>query len=334
MRGSRGSILIVTLWCAFFLAALSVAVSLHVKPRLDLAGRLIYNTKTYYLAVAGVERAILETKLDKTDLYDELNDSWSRNNEAFREVELGDGVFSIVPPRGDMPAGGTAPADGGEKVDALKYGLVDEERKININTARHDTLQRFFEDTGGLSPDSADDLADAVLDWRGEEVHDPPEGYEYCPKKDDFEVLEELLLVLGMSGELFGKVRGHLTVYGEGRVNVNTADGEVLGALGLSEELIVKIKRFRAGEDAEEGTADDNFFDDIGRMAWKLNEHIRISNREIAELSKASGLGLFTVRSDNFSGSSCGYTRTAREVTRITFVYDRANGVLRYWNEK
>ena len=63
----KGSIVIVVLWSLFFLSALAIAINAHIRPQLDLAEKLIGRTKMYYLARAGVKRAILEVKNDKTD---------------------------------------------------------------------------------------------------------------------------------------------------------------------------------------------------------------------------------------------------------------------------
>ncbi|MFA5096470.1 MAG: helix-hairpin-helix domain-containing protein, partial [Candidatus Omnitrophota bacterium] len=55
----------------------------------------------------------------------------------------------------------------------------------------------------------------------------------------------ELLLVEGMTAERFRKFKDVVTVYGQGKVNINTAGKAALVSIGLDEELADIIMRFR-----------------------------------------------------------------------------------------
>ena len=327
-----GSILIIILWSLFFLSALAVAISAYVRPELDLAGKLMDRTKMYYLANAGVKRAILEIERDETDTYDALSDVWSNNN-AFAKIEVDDGIFSIVNRQTGEPAN-----------RQTKYGLIDEGRKININKVPHSVLKKLFEITCEITSDEASDIADSIIDWRDEDDEPGDNGAEddyysrlkpgYPCKDGDFEIPEELLLVKGLTQEKFDKVKDMITVYSEGSVNINTAESLTLQALGMTEELVEKVMRFRNGSDGEEPGEDANVFEDVGSIADTLNAVEELSNSEIAQINKIFSFGLLSVRSDNFMGQSLGQIGNKDDAVSIVFVFDRKGKVIKYWRTK
>ena len=73
------------------------------------------------------------------------------------------------------------------------------------------------------------------------------------PERRPFKVKEEILLVEGMDKEKFEQFKDLITVYGDGKVNINTASEGVLKALGLEEELVGIIVRYRRNQTARIG---------------------------------------------------------------------------------
>ena len=310
----RGSILILVLWSLFFLAMLAVAVSGYIGPRLDLGGKLLGRARMHYLAKAGVKRAIFELEKDKIETnelypYESLEDAWA------------------VPLEGSL--------DDGE----FKVELVDEERKININKVSESVLRNFFEIAGGATSQEAEDIAASVMDWRDEDDDSRDNGAEdgyysmrrpgYPCKNADFEIPEELLLVKGVTKEIFDAVQGRITVYTEGAVNINTADEVVLQSLGMDKELVEKIIRFRQEGD-EEGS---KVFQDVEEIAALLSGTEELSAGEIAQLTQVFAAGLFSVLSDNFKGRSSGKITNAPHSVKIDFVFDRVKRRMLYWRE-
>ena len=111
----------------------------------------------------------------------------------------------------------------------------DEQSKINLDLAPKEILNRI----PGLSGQTQ--LIDAVF------------GANIALK-------EELLLLDGMTQEIYGQLKGLTTVFGLGMVNINTAQPDVLRAQGMDPDLIEKIQEYRAGDDATEATEDDKAF--------------------------------------------------------------------------
>lgn len=113
--------------------------------------------------------------------------------------------------------------------------LSDEESKVNIDKVPKEILRRI----GGLSGNEI--LLDEIV-------------------SGDFKVKEELLLLDEMSQEQYDGVKDFVTTFGAGAVNINTAGEEAFLALGMDDTLIEAIRKFRAGDDGEEATEDDNVF--------------------------------------------------------------------------
>jgi len=314
------------------LGMLAIAIGAYVRPQMALASRLGNRAKMYYLAKSGVERAIAEINADETDSYDALNESWSVNDEAFGESVLGEGSFCVYNKMVD-------PAD---PADA-RYGLSDEESRININKASYEALQLLFEKIGQAEKHASEVIASSVIDWRDKDALMGPFGAEngyyetldrpYRCKDGDFEIPEELLLVRGMTKEIYDGVKDRITLYGSGRVNINTADAAILVCIGAGDGLANKIVLFRNGNDGAPATSDDNIFESTGSMVESLEAAGNLSENESDELLALSSSGLLCAHSENFRGHSFGRLGTKNEYAKITFVFDR-DRVIKYWKEE
>lgn len=329
------------LWSLFFMAMLAVAINSYVRPQMEFSSRLSANTRMYYIARAGVQRAIFEVENDETETYDSLYDSWGNNDAAFNNVSFGGGKFSVIRPEPPGPSAGkgTSAAQAGESKP--QYGLIDEESKININKAPHDVLKNLFEKMAGVESKEADGIADCILDWvdKDDSLHkDGKEddyyqslGDPYHCKNGPFEAIEELLLVAGVTRESFDKVKDIITIYGNGTVNVNTADARVLEVLGLTKEASESIVSFRSGRNSKkEGEIPDNVFTNVSAIAGVLNK-AGASDGGASLISASAMLG---VKSDNFRGTVKGSLGSSGRSETITFVYDRNDKIIKYWREE
>jgi DNA uptake protein ComE-like DNA-binding protein len=162
-------------------------------------------------------------------------------------------------------------------IGKFSYTLVDESSKININSASVNVISRL----PGLSLE----LAKAI----------------YVSSSKPFNNKEELLLIDGISEELYNKFKDFITVYSQGGVNINTASQEVMAALDCDEELVNIIDDFRKGRDAKEATKDDQVFKDIGGIIDTLESFRGLSGAQKTILSQLIGSGLIGAVSSNFS---------------------------------
>lgn len=323
---TKGSVLIITLWSLFILGALAVAISGYVRAQIGIAGRFSANSRSYYLAKAGAEMAVAIVKVLPKDGYETLGGKWSNNDESFKEAAFGDGAYSV-----------TSFPEAKDGADA-KYGMSDEESKINVNSAPIDILKDLLEIAGGADVEDAYNIAASIVNWRSPEDQALKEGAgafyystlsrPYKCKNAPMESLEELVLVKGVTRSMYYKLKSYITLYGGGAVNINTAGPVVLRSLGMSELLADKIMNFRKGET-------ENIFDDISTVVGVLKEKQSISAEESGIISDLIAKNLLSVNSDNFSGTAVGFMGSSRAAgaARIEFVFDRKNNALRYWRE-
>jgi len=307
----KGSILIVVLWTLFILGALALAINSYVWPQLSFAGRFRDRTKALYAAKAGARAVMAQVVQDKDAGFDLLKDPWY-NAETFRDVPVGDSLFSVR--------------------------VTDEERKININKASREVLKNAFMISAEADASLASEIAASIIDWR--DADDKPlengaeTGYyagleaKYPCKNANFQVLEELLQVRGMTQQVFDASREYLTVYGLGAVNINTCGTQVLRSLGAGEELAKKIVSYRNGADGEEGTEDDKVFDSVSGIVAALSKSGGFSSAELTAAANIIAAGSITVRSDNFTGRSDG--KFGNKTYGITFTFNR-NDVIKRW---
>lgn len=247
-------VLIVALWILGILTLLAVGVGYQTSLQLRIVRYQRDRWKASLLAQTALNRAIAVLESDSNLEVDFLAEPWATGKEStdpdakplFEKIPLEEqGTWSVRYERPD-------PADPTGKPRPV-YTLRDEEKKINLNTADLALLKRILNDVWlrlGTPPEAtnADTLAQAILAWRVEDPTNPPREEWYVtgkPKQKKFDQLEELFLFTGMTPELFDKLEDWFTVYGDGKVNVNTASAEVLTVLGLDADLVDQLISLR-----------------------------------------------------------------------------------------
>jgi len=215
----NAQILIITLWILVILAVLAVSIGYRVSLALRLGSYQREDLKSLYLAKSGVNQAIVEINRDLTQT-DSFSDSWAENDQTFKRI-----VFSQD--QSEFASVSYTDSNG----DQI-FGVLDEERKININTAAEDLLAVLLE-KGGITAQESRDIASNIRAWRSNTEITPAESRDYTNldyecKGAQFTNCAELTLVKGMSLELYRAIEGILTVFGNGGVNINTAEPAVL----------------------------------------------------------------------------------------------------------
>jgi general secretion pathway protein K len=144
--------------------------------------------------------------------------------------------------------------------------LADKEG--NYNDSQKRLLMRFLGSAEfDLDPEEAENIVDAIKDWidanneptrfGAEDAHYQALEKSYPCKNAPLEFLEELLLIRGITKELFygsGEKPGisaYLSPHGNGRININTADPLVLRALSdqIDQEQAEDMVAYREDED-------------------------------------------------------------------------------------
>ncbi|MFH1228013.1 MAG: hypothetical protein V1701_08960 [Planctomycetota bacterium] len=329
---TKGSILVFTVWVIFTLVIFATTLASIVSDRIFFAQGYRERAQAYIAACSGINQAIAEIRKDtQANNYDFLNETWCNNPELFNNQAVGNAFFTVS---FDWLDGGTS------------YGMRDEESKININTASQKVLETLFKNQyDALTPSEAESIANSIIDWRDEDSVERQGGAEnsyyqalpipYPCKNKFFNCIEELLLVKGITDNIFDKVGNCITVYGDGRVNINTASREVLIALGLSVDLADKVLRHRAGPDETAHTEDDRFFTELTSIVNLVNQVAPLTGDESQALNNLVGTNAVNVKSNHFCIQIKGFTGTAEKpnnMRKITCIIKR-NGKILYWNE-
>ncbi len=246
---NRGGVLIFVLWVIMFLTIMALSLGQRVRVGLAFVDGHSGEVKAKALAWAGVAGAVERVRDSGPGQRDTLYACGLRVPEGqtpqtlFRHVGLGEGTFDVAYTQ-----------DG-----KISDGIQDEERKINLNAlnAQEEKVLYSLVQLSGLNADQADVFSDGIF-------HRLTSGR--------LESLEEILLIPGVSKDMYEKVKDVLSVYPKAafvlKVNLNTASRRVIGALAraqLEEHLSVedadhltdKMLAFRAGDDGQEGTPDD-----------------------------------------------------------------------------
>ena len=151
--------------------------------------------------------------------------------------------------------------------------IIDHTGKIPVNSVvkgkKHKALlTRFLSlEEFGLDPEDVSNLVDAIKDWLDPDDDVTKFGAEngyyqslenpYSCKNAALDSMEELLLVKGMTTELFygtkekPGISGYLTICGEGKININTADTLVLRSLSdqIDQEMVEEMVEYRGDEE-------------------------------------------------------------------------------------
>ncbi len=300
----RGSILIVAIWTVAFLSALMVNVGVRSGMMVHAARKLTDRTQMNQAAWAALEQGIATLK------------------ERLRD--------------------GLKPKPAWE-IQADTFQVQDENRKVSLNSASSQVLTALVTQVGGGTKTyTAQEIAAAIVDWRDVDDNPEPRGAEssfyaslnppYPCKNAPFETVEELLLVRGIDFDFYLKFKEFVTVFGDGKVNLNTAASQVLQALGMSSGLSTKISSFQKGPDGKLGTEDDGQFSSVASFPTELNASVPLSQSELSEATSLSGSGLLTVQSSFFQVKAQGRLAGKSQGREVRCIVD-SNGHRVAWNE-
>jgi len=221
-RRERGFALLMVLWTLMLLALLATVYGSNARTEVLLARNLVTNAQAEALADAGIFRAAAGLTRQPRE-------------GGFR----GNGQVYIWRPSLQGPDVRAAAAAG--PLDEVRFTVRDEGGKVDLNHAPAPLLRELFVAVG-VKPEAGAALADAIVDFRDEDQEKQPNGAEareykragmaWGPKNKPFDVVDELIYVLGITPEIYRKVAPLVTVWGLGEApHPYTAPPEVLQAM-------------------------------------------------------------------------------------------------------
>ncbi|MEW6009414.1 MAG: hypothetical protein AB1629_07260 [Candidatus Omnitrophota bacterium] len=265
-KDNKGLLLVASLWIVAILALLAIGLAHRISLELHLVKFSRDRLKAQFALDAALQFAREIVSNDAND-YDSFNEFWangifdSNEESVFKDVRLKEANFTIG-------------YQSQERNDFV-YGLRDEESKLNINTAPINLLQILFYQLG---IENSREIAASILDWIDQDEMTSFDGAEddhyqglpepYHCKNAPLSVIEELLLIKGMDEEKFEKIKPFVTLYGDGKININTTSAIVIESLLISRgvldstarKLAKEVSEYRLGDDGIIGTGDDKIF--------------------------------------------------------------------------
>ena len=262
--GSRnGFALIATLWLVIALGAVGMQAALGSRARRQAAANVLDGARARAAAIAGSEYARSRLTAALLGQVEELRSeamASARSSRGRRSVQ-GRSVSRLF--RGVDPLEDPWRSPQDLIVEEMAFGTAryavlmrDVGAALNLNEADETMLLQFF--SLGLRVDyaAADKIAQAILDWRdedeipringGEREEYMREGALVLPANRDFATIDELRHVQGVTPEIYARAARHVTLIGDGDINVNAAPEEVLLAIpGMNEATVSELLRLR-----------------------------------------------------------------------------------------
>lgn len=235
----KGIALVMVLWVLAILTVivLSFSYAVRVETHSTLSFKELAEKK--FLAEAGIERGIMEL------LYRNANQGQTTILEGMDVWKIDNTPYVIEADKGHY-----------------RVSISDESGKVDINRAPNVILRNLLRNLS-LEFEDVDTIVDSMMDWKDADdlhrLHGAESDYythlpnPYKAKNVEFETLEELLLVRGITPGIFygseGKkgVIDFLTVNsGINKININAAPKEVLKAVpGITPEIADEIIDYR-----------------------------------------------------------------------------------------
>lgn len=231
-RFERGIALVLVLWVITLLTVIAGSFVYGARSTALTTGNLVSIAKSRALADAGIHRGLYELFKPSTDA-----EAWKADGTTHL-FSLEDAEIQVV--------------------------MRDESARIDLNAA-NDALLKGLLLSAGLDEDRANEILDAILDWRDPDDLTRPQGAErdryealglpYIPANAPFQTVDELQRVVGVTPDLYRRLAGALTVFSKlPGINSTLAPRQVLLALPAVTEadvdayLVLREEMLAAGQ--------------------------------------------------------------------------------------
>ena len=240
MKNRRGFALLSAIWLVVAIAVAGLQLAIETRRSMQAATNLTHDVQARVAATAALDltRARVDYKIRQAAL-----SGTYPTNLAIADPWMGaDTAFS------------TTEAVGSVNVEISVSSLG---ARLNLNRATEQELLNFLI-AMEIDYSAAEELSQTIMDWRDTDENYRARGAERqyyldedmlnLPRNNLFESVGELRYVAGMTEEIFEEIAPYLTVWGTGRINVNTAELPVLMSFtGMTEATVSVILSLRDG---------------------------------------------------------------------------------------
>ena len=259
IKGEKGIALFLVLWVLTLLSVIVGEFCFAMRTEVNITRNFKEQTTAYYIALAGVNRAIGELIRNEV-IFQKVKQPKVEEKEEGQEGEEEQDPWRF---NVDIP-----PVSYGQGQFEVKIG--NERGKININLANA-ALLKIMLSGFDIEEQQKNIIVDSIMDWRDDNNLHRLNGAEddyykslpepYQCKDGDFDSVEELLMVRGITPEIFyGGLKDVVTVFHFGRsraktkliykICINAASRKMLLALpSMTEALADEIINYRKDAD-------------------------------------------------------------------------------------
>lgn len=241
MTNQRGVALIVVILIVSVIVALTIRMNRDMRSEVYEAANLSDQIRLNYVSKSGIYAAQALLLADKND-FDALSEDWANTEMlSLKSEEFFDNAsFKLL----IEDEGGKIPLH--HLVAGNAYNVPVRDMTLRLLTGPYFRLEQ----------ETAEELVDSLKDWMDADSETTGRGSEANAKNSPFDCIDELLMIKGVSRELFyGSERffglaNCLRVSGDVKINMNTAPKPVLRALSdkMTAEAVDGIDKYRRDE--------------------------------------------------------------------------------------
>jgi general secretion pathway protein K len=309
MTNQRGIALIVVILMISIIVALTIQLNRDMRAEMYDAVNLSDQTRLRYVAESGIYAANALLLADK-NAFDSLAEEWANTEMLSLKSEQ---YFDNA---------------------SFRLAIEDEGGKICINKlvsgnaynvpVREMLLRLLTGPQFRLDDDVAGDILDAIKDWIDGDADATGRSQEDSAKNAPLDCIEELLMIRGVSrelfygSELFYGLSRCLTVFGDGKININTAPIPVLLALStqMTGEGAAALDKYR--RDEKNSVADPGWYNVVPEAAGMNIPADSITTRSDVFQIRAVGVqGRMTRQITSIVSRDAGRTKVAILAWRV-----------------
>ena len=259
LNNERGIALFLVLWVMALLTVIAGEFCHAIRTEVNVTRNYKEETQAHYIAVSGLFWAVGQLVVSER-VPRQVKDPGSEGGQE----DIRPQINTDVPP---IPFG-----DGQFKIEKM-----NESGKVNLNRAGAILLKMMLNNYQ-IEESNKSIIVDSIMDWRDKDNLHRLNGAEddyylslpqpYKCKNGDFTSVEELLLVRGVTSEIFhGGLKDMVAVYQDketgsvsdiqrrtgfdfNKININAASPRMLRALpGITEDIVQAIVKYREKKD-------------------------------------------------------------------------------------
>lgn len=311
LNNRSGMALVLALMAVSFLVAITVQLFATVNWQVQAATNFSDSVSMDAMNRSALNLARASLLADqKQNKYDSALDNWNNLGENALHELLGADSLDIK----------VTDLSGKLQVNALVSNDKNQKTREEQERLQYELWYRFLNSGRFAFEDEQQTIVflDSLRDWIDndgqERDHGAEDGYylalenPYTPRNGPVQSLDELLLIRGMTKDIFygneeySGITEFLTVYGtDGQININTAPALVLQCLAdnLDQDMIQGLIEFRGDKENENSLANPEWY----RQVRTFPGYIELS-KNVITVRSSYFLVASTVRKNTFSRSA------------------------------